>query len=61
MNDSQKPGWSSAHGSNSVTTTAAVSSTSGHGQRRPSDCSSVTVASIHTVRCDGTPHPEKTA
>ncbi len=61
MNDSQKPGCSSAQGSPSVTTTAAASSTRGQGQRRPSDCSSMTVASIQTVRCEGTPQPENTA
>ena len=61
MNDSQKPGCSSAHGSSAVTTLAAASSTSSHGQRTPDARSSVTVASIQTVRCDGTPQPEKTA
>ena len=60
-NDSQKPGCSSAHGSTALTTTAAASSTSGHGQCSPSAPSSVTVASIHTVRWDGTPQPEQTA
>ena len=61
MNDSQKPGWVSAHGSNTVTTTAATRRTSAHGQRRPAACSSVTVASIQIVRCDGTPQPAKNA
>ena len=50
-----------AHGSASVTATAATSSTSGHGQRRPIDCSQVTTASISTVRCAGTPQPANTA
>jgi len=61
MNDSQKPGWVSTHGSNTVTTTAATRRTSAHGQRRPAACSSVTVASIQIVRCDGTPPPAKNA
>jgi len=61
MNESQKPGCSSAHGSSAVTTPAASSSTSSHGQRRPDACSSTTVASIQTVRCAGTPQPEKMA
>ena len=61
MNDSQNPGCSRAQGSNALTTDAAASSTSGHGQRRPSECSTVTVTSIHTVRCEGTPQPENTA
>ena len=61
MNDSQKPACIRAHGSSAVTTTAASSSTSSHGQRSPNVCSSVTVASIQTVRCDGTPQPENTA
>ena len=61
MNDSQKPGCSSAHGSTHVTATAAASSTSGQGQWRPSVCSSVTVSSISTVRWAGTPQPANTA
>ena len=61
MNESQKPACVSAQGSSSVTTNAAASSTSSHGQRNPPDCSSTTVASIHTVRCDGTPQPAKNA
>ena len=60
-NDSQKPACSSAHGSSALTTTAATSRIIGHGQRRPDACSTVTVASIHTVRCDGTPQPENKA
>ncbi len=56
-NDSQKPGCSSAHGSASVTTTAAANSTSTAGQRRAPLRSSATVTSIHTVRCAGTPQP----
>ena len=61
MNESQKPACVSAHGSKTVTTNAAASRTSAHGQRRPPACSSVTVASIQTVRCDGTPQPAKNA
>ena len=61
MNDSQKPGCVSAQGSSNVTTNAAASRTSAQGQRRPLACSSVTVASIQTVRCDGTPQPAKKA
>lgn len=60
-NDSQKSGCSSAQGSTAVTMTAAASSTSGQGQRSPSVRSAATVASISTVRCAGTPQPEKTA
>jgi len=60
-NDSQNPACSSAHGSSAVTTTAAASQTSGQGHRLPHACSAVTAASIHTVRCAGTPQPEKTA
>jgi hypothetical protein len=59
--DSQKPGCSKAHGSTAVTTTAAASSTSGQGQRRPSDCRLATAASISTVRWAGTPQPENIA
>ena len=61
MNESQKPGCISAHGSSAVTTAAARSRTSSHGQRRPDSCNSTTVASIQTVRCAGTPEPEKIA
>ncbi len=61
QNDSQKPACSSAQGSTAVTTTAAASRTSRHGQRTPKAWSSVTVASIQTVRCAGTPQPEKSA
>ena len=61
MNESQNPGCNSAHGSKALTTTAAPISTSGHGQRRPKACNTVTVANIHTVLCEGTPQPEKTA
>ena len=60
-NDSQNPACSSAHGSIAVTTTAATSSTSAHGQRRPLARASVTTASIQIVRCDGTPQPENSA
>jgi len=44
-----------------VTTTAATSITSVHGQRSPSACVSVMTPSIQTVRCDGTPQPENSA
>ncbi len=39
MNESQKPACNSAHGSNSVTTKPASSSTISHGQQLPDDCS----------------------
>ena len=61
LNESQKPGCVNAHGSKSVTTKAAPRRTRAHGQRSPPACSSVTVASIQTVRCDGTPQPAKKA
>ena len=61
MNESQKPGCVNAQGSKSVTTNAAARRTSAHGQRSPPACSRVTVASIQTVRCDGTPQPAKNA
>ena len=61
MNDSQNPGCSSAHGSSAVTTTAAASSTAGTGQRRPRLRRPTTTASIHTVRCAGTPQPASSA
>ncbi len=60
-NDNQKPGCSSAQGSSSVTTSAAANSSSGHGQRMPSDASHAALASIHTVRCAGTPQPANSA
>ena len=59
--DSQKPGCSNAQGSNSVTITAAASSTSSAGQRSAALRSSATVASIHSVRCAGTPQPASSA
>jgi hypothetical protein len=58
---SQKPACINAHGSAATTTAAVSSHTCGHGQRRPVRRSSATVASIHTVRCDGTPQPLKSA
>ena len=61
MNDSQNPGCSSAHGSSSATTQAAARSTASSGQRNPALRTSTTVASIHTVRCAGTPQPANTA
>lgn len=58
---SQKPACISAHGSTATTTAAISSQTWGHGQRRPVSRSSAAVASIHTVRCEGTPQPLKSA
>jgi hypothetical protein len=58
---SQKPGCSSAHGSSARTTAQASSHTCGHGQRRPDRRKSATTASMHTVRCAGTPQPLKSA
>ncbi len=53
----QKPACSSAQGSRVTTTAQASSHTCGQGQRRPDRRSRPTVASIHTVRCAGTPQP----
>ena len=58
---SQKPACISAHGSSATTTAAVSSHTCGHGQRLPVSRSTATVASIHTVRCEGTPQPLKSA
>ena len=60
-NDNQKPGCNIAHGSSAVTTTAAANSTNDAGQHTPIVRSSATAASIHTVRCAGTPQPASSA
>ena len=54
---SQKPACHSAHGSATTTTASASSQTHGHGQRTPHHCSRATTASMHTVRCAGSPQP----
>ena len=61
MNKSQKPACVSARGSKVVPTAAAQRRTISHGQRMPMLCSSVTLASIQIVRCDGTRQPEKSS
>ena len=61
MNESRNPACVKARGSSAVTTVAAASRTGSQGERRPAAPSTVTVASIQIVRCDGTPQPEKIA
>ena len=58
---SQKPACVRAQGSSATTTAAVSSQPCGQGQRRPVRRSSATVASIQTVRCDGTPQPLNSA
>ena len=59
--DSQKPAWLIAQGSIAVTTTAATSSASGQGHRRPKLRRTARLVSIQTVRWAGTPQPENSA
>jgi hypothetical protein len=59
--DSQNPACSNAHGSMTLTTTAAASKTSGNGQCTPHERSSASVTSMHSVRCAGTPQPASRA
>ena len=58
---SQKPACIKAHGSTAITTAQALNQCAGHGQRRPVRRSKATVASIHTVRWEGTPQPLNSA
>ena len=60
-NDSQKPGWVTAHGSASVTSASALSQILRAGQRDRSASASPQAASISSARCADTPKPASSA
>ena len=57
----QKPAWYKAQGSITTTTAKTPNQIQGQGQTRPDRRNTTTTASIHTVRCAGTPQPLNTA